>query len=53
MASKSRVTERRRKAKRTAGGQGRKREQAQEQRVNSEKKLAVALGEVIALPTIR
>ncbi|MBM4344807.1 MAG: hypothetical protein FJ100_15680 [Deltaproteobacteria bacterium] len=53
MASPTRVTERIRKAKRTANGQGRKREQAAEQRAAAEKKLAAALGEPVALPTIR
>ena len=53
MASKSRVTERIRKAKRTSSGQGRKREQAAVQRANAEKKLEAALGEHFSLPPLR
>lgn len=53
MASPTRVSERVRKAKRTASGQGRKREIAKQQRINAEAKLAEALGERIELPTIR
>jgi len=53
MASPTRVTERIRKAKRTANGQGRKREIAQAQRIAAEKKLAAALGESIPLPNLR
>jgi hypothetical protein len=53
MASNTRVSERIRKAKKTAGGQNRKREIARDQRIAAEKKLEAALGEHIALPTIR
>lgn len=53
MASKSRVTERVRKAKATAVGQTRKRENARAQRKLAEQKLERALGEKISLPTIR
>jgi hypothetical protein len=53
MASNTRVTERIRKAKRTAAGQGRKRLAAHAQRVLAEQKLELALGEKIALPTVR
>jgi hypothetical protein len=53
MASNSRVSERIRKAKKTASGQNRKRDTAREQRIQSEKKLEAALGEHISLPTVR
>lgn len=53
MASPTRVADRIKKAKKTAAGQNRKREQARAQRILSEKKLEAALGEHIALPTIR
>lgn len=53
MASNTRVTERVRKAKKTAGGQNRKRDNARAQRILSETKLEAALGEHITLPTVR
>jgi len=53
MASPTRVVKRIRKAKKTAMGQQRKREQARADRIQSETKLAAALGEHISLPTIR
>ena len=53
MASNTRVTERVRKAKKTAAGTGRKRDIAREHRINSERKLEEALGEKFTLPTVR
>ncbi len=53
MASNSRVSERVRKAKKTANGQKRKRAIAHQQRLASEQKLERALGEKVSLPTIR
>ena len=53
MASNTRVTERVRKTKKTTNGQTRKRATAREQRLQSEARLEAALGEKIALPTIR
>ncbi len=53
MASPTRITERVKKAKKTASGQNRKREQARAQRILSEKKLEAALGEHIPLAPVR
>ena len=53
MASNTRVTERVRKSKKTSNGQGRKRSIARDQRLQSEARLEAALGEKIALPTVR
>ncbi|MFZ4577214.1 MAG: hypothetical protein ACOYOB_02370 [Myxococcota bacterium] len=53
MSSPTHSTDRIRKAKKTSAGQGRKREQARAQRIQSEKKLEAALGEKVSLPTIR
>lgn len=53
MASPTRVTDRVRKAKRTASGATRKRDIAREHRFNSERKLEEALGEKFTLPTVR
>jgi len=53
MASNTRVVEAIRKAKKTASGQRRKREIAQQHRDASEKKLEAALGEKITLSTVR
>lgn len=53
MASPTRVSDRKRQAKKTASGQNRKRDTAREHRLNAEKKLEEALGEKFSLPTIR
>ncbi len=53
MSSPTHSTDARRKAKKTTQGQGRKRATAQQQRLISEKKLELALGEHHTLPTIR
>ncbi len=53
MSSPTRVSDARRKAKKTACGQNRKRDTARAQRIQAEKVLEAAIGEKISLPTLR
>lgn len=53
MASPTRVTDARRKAKKTACGQSRKRDTARAHRLQAEKTLEAAIGEKLPLPTLR